>query len=519
MFVGLMCCSFGLSAVEVNDLDSVEIVQNAVEDDLDMVRFASNLDSALYEWYSSTSNIDFPDSMALDTLPHHAVKVADSVYLRRLKRLSETSAIEMPFNDKVKAHIELYVTRKRQVASNILGLAPYYFPLFEEVLDREGLPMELKYMPVIESALKPRAFSRAGASGLWQFVYYTGKQYGLQVNSFVDERRDPRKATEAAVKFLKDLYAMYGDWYLVIAAYNCGPGNVNKAIRRSGGKKDYWAIYYRLPRETRGYVPAFIAANYFMNYAPEHNIYPVNPDLPVFVDTLQIHETMHLAQVSEVLKVPLDLIRALNPEYRRDIIPGGTNSYSLKIPVEFVGDFVEFRDSIVRHDADKYLLAKRETVNPNSSTSYKPVSPSGRTKLYYTVKSGDNLGFISEWYDVRLSDLRYWNNIYRNIIKVGQKLVIYVPNEKADGYKDLNHMSFEAKQKFDGKSIVPTYTASNSQSYDGAYEYYKVRSGDNLWTIARRYPGISSDDIMRLNNLRNSSRISVGQLLKIRKKS
>ncbi len=508
---------FTMGSTQIDTLQ----VQNPVEDSLDIARFEANLDSALLKWYNNTVEFIVPDSFALDTLPHHAVEVADSVYLNRLKLLSETSAIEMPFNDKVKAHINLYVHKKRSLSESILGLAPYYFPLFEEVLDREGLPMELKYMPVIESALKPRAFSRAGASGLWQFVYYTGKQYGLQVNSFVDERRDPAKATEAAVRFLKDLYAIYDDWYLVIAAYNCGPGNVNKAIRRSGGTKDYWAIYYHLPRETRGYVPAFIAANYFMNFAEEHNLYPVEPDMPKFVDTLYVRETMHLAQVSEVLKVPLELLRTLNPEYRRDIIPGGSERYSLKLPVEFIGDFVDNKDSIINHNTEKYLLAKRETVNPNSSSTYAPVSPAGRTKLYYTVKEGDNLGFISEWYDVRISDLRYWNNIYRNLIRVGQKIVVYVPNEKADGYKDINQMSFSEKQNFDGKSIVPKYTASSSDtnSYDGNYEYYKVRSGDNLWTIAKRYPGISSTDIQRLNNLGNSSRLSVGQLLKIRKKS
>lgn len=511
----------GLSGTDLkaNEIDSLRHAQFKEEDNADLLQHEDRLDSLFLRWYTETSSPEYPDSLALDTLPHCAVTVPDSVYLQRLKQLSEVSAMEMPFNSKVKAHINLYVNRKRVLSETILGLEEYYFPLFEEVLDREGLPMELKYMPVIESALNPKAFSRAGASGLWQFMYYTGKQYGLKVNSFVDERRDPRKSTEGAVNYLKDLYAIYGDWYLVIAAYNCGPGNVNKAIRRSHGAKDYWAIYYHLPRETRGYVPAFIAVNYMMNYHEEHNLYPRKPDLPHLVDTLQIKENVHLSQVSEVLKIPLELVRLLNPQYRKDIIPGGTKVYDLRLPIEFVADYIDLKDSIVLYKKDQYLLAKRESVSPNSKSGYAPVSPNGRAKLVYKVKSGDNLGFISDWYDVRLSDLRYWNNIYRNMIRVGQKLVIYVPKNKQSVYQDINQMTFAEKQKSNGKVQSKRVTATKSVSMDGNYEYYRVKSGDNLWTIARYYPGISSDDIKRLNNMSQSSNISPGQLLKIKRKS
>lgn len=475
--------------------------------------FMDRLDQKVSDWYvdhtftyvdTSTSN-----SASVSEIP-------DSVYIQRLKRLSEETVIELPFNDKVKAHIAVYTERKRDVTAQILGLTDYYFPIFEAELDKAGLPIELKYMPVIESALKPRAFSRAGASGLWQFVYYTGKQYKLNVNSYVDERRDPHKSTVAAIQYLSDLYDIYNDWYLVIAAYNCGPGNVNKAIRRSGGKRDYWDIYYRLPRETRGYVPAFIAAMYALNYYKEYNITPVVSDMPMHTDTLIIQEPLHFSQVSSVLNVPVEVLKTLNPQYRRDVIPGGSKSYTLTIPVNVTGRFVTLQDSIFNYNDDVYFSKKRETVDPTSSAGYVPSSIAGKTKLYYTVRSGDNLGFISEWYDVRISDLRYWNNIYRNLIRVGQRLVVFVPTSRIDKYENINKMTFAQKQ---GKA---TFTASKSvsgnQSNDSDYVYYRVRSGDNLWVIARKFPGISSDDIKRLNNLSSNS-ISPGQMLKIKPKS
>ncbi|MFC0878130.1 transglycosylase SLT domain-containing protein [Saccharicrinis sp. FJH2] len=476
-------------------------------------QFMNRLDDKVSGWYSDRafSYIDtaFNDSTSIANVP-------DSVFIQRLKKLSEETVIELPFNERVKAHIAVYTDKKRAVTSEILGLTDYYFPIFEEELDKAGLPIELKYMPVIESALKPRAFSRAGASGLWQFVYYTGKQYHLNVNSYVDERRDPRKSTQAAIKYLSDLYDIYQDWYLVIAAYNCGPGNVNKAIRRSGGKRDYWEIYYRLPRETRGYVPAFIGAMYALNYYKEHHIIPVKANIPMHTDTLIIQEPLHFDQVSAVLNVPEEVLKELNPQYRRDIIPGGSKSYTLTVPVSVTGQFVELQDSIFNYKDDIYFSEKRETVDPTASSGYVPSSIAGKTKLYYTVKSGDNLGYIADWYDVRISDLRYWNNIYRNLIRVGQRLVVFVPTSQKNKYVSINQMSFAQKQG------TASYTASTAPvqtttGHDPDYIYYKVRSGDNLWLIARKFPGISSDDIKRLNNLTSNS-ISPGQLLKIKPK-
>lgn len=277
----------------------------------------ANLADLLHDW-----QIDFAGSEnncdAGQNVVYH-----DTVYSDRLYRLP--SEMELSFNHVVRSYIEMYSVRRREQVAYMLTLGDYYFPLFEEMLDRHGLPLELKYLPVIESALNPVAVSRMGATGLWQFMLKTGQGYGLEVNSLVDERRDPYKSTEAAVRYLKDLYSIYGDWNLVIAAYNCGPGNVNKAIARSGGKQDYWEIYYRLPRETRGYVPAFIAANYIMNYYAEHNICPMKPNDFQALDTVHVNQEIHFGQISEILDIPVNELQRLNPNSNGISFPAITN--------------------------------------------------------------------------------------------------------------------------------------------------------------------------------------------------
>lgn len=274
-----------------------------------------NIGTLLHEWQLDLSKSDLDCTRGANITYH------DSVYAKRLYDLP--TVMELSYNQVVKNHIEMYAGRRRDQVSYMLALGEYYFPMFEEALDREGMPLELKYLPVIESALNPTAVSRVGATGLWQFMLKTGKGYGLEVNSLVDERRDPYKSTQAAVKYLKDLYTIYGDWNLVIAAYNCGPGNVNKAIARSGGKRDYWEIYNRLPRETRGYVPAFIAANYIMNHYADHNICPAGAyGSELALDTVHVNEEMHFEQIAGVLNMPVSEIKRLNPQYKKDIIPG-----------------------------------------------------------------------------------------------------------------------------------------------------------------------------------------------------
>jgi membrane-bound lytic murein transglycosylase D len=283
-------------------------------------------------------------------------------YIDRLSRLP--NVMEMAYNEVVQKFIDRYSGRLRHSISYMLGASNFYMPIFEEALEAYQLPLELKYLPIIESALNPKAVSRVGATGLWQFMLTTGKQYGLQVNSLVDERRDPVKASYAAARYLKDLYRIFGDWNLVIAAYNCGPENINKAIHRANGEKDYWQIYPYLPKETRGYVPAFIAANYIMTYYSLHNICPMTTRLPAKTDTVMVSKNMHLEQVASVVGINIDLLRSLNPMYRRDIIPGATELSPLRLPQSEVGNFIDMEDSVYTYKVDE-LLNKRTEVEVN----------------------------------------------------------------------------------------------------------------------------------------------------------
>lgn len=510
---------FNASAIRVAEVDttynSVDLKEEGVH-----ASFVDKIDEFYKRWYVQNSSVDYPDSLEVIRKRKQVVKCPDSVYIHRLDEMQ--SAIQLSYNKIVRNYIELYTVRRRTQMSKMLGLSEYYFPIFEELLDAYDLPLELKYLPVIESALNPRAFSRAGACGLWQFMKSTGKWYKLSVNSYVDERRDPIRSSHAAVKFLSDMYKMYGDWILVIAAYNCGPGNVNKAIRRSGGKKNYWDIYYRLPKETRGYVPAFIAAMYAFNYSKEHNIYPEKCDYPIMCDTLMLINKLHFKQVSHILNIPIEQIRDLNPQYRRDIVPASKSKpFSLKLPYNFVGDFIDSRNEILAYNRNKYFDNRDRIVNPRDR--YLDVAHSShknRARVYYKVKSGDAVSLIADWFNVRGSDLRYWNNIRRNVIRVGQRLVIYVPRKHATYYKRFNSMSYAQKQATRGKK--PKAEKVNSKAdvdYSGDYVYYTVRRGDNLWTIARKFPGVSNKDIMRLNNIRNAKNIKPGKRLKIRRTS
>ena len=476
------------------------------------------LDSLLNNWFvrMSVTGAEFTSADSLIT------EFSDSVYTDRISRIN--SVIILPYNNIIRNHIHVYTARKVDRFRVMLGLQDYYFPMIEDIFDYYGLPVELKYMAVIESALNPTAVSRVGATGLWQFMYSTGRMYGLTINSVVDERRDPVKATHAAARYLKDLYGIYNDWILVIAAYNCGPGNVNKAIRRSGNRKDYWEIYYRLPRETRGYIPAFVAAAYSMNYYREHNITPVQINMPLAIDTIMVSQDMHLEQIAAVLDLPLEELKTMNPQYRTGLVPGRSRPSAVTLPLDKLGDFIAMTDTITGYRREQYLTRVTQTTLPQQS-AYTPPDVSGKTKLTYTVKDGDNLGFISEWYDVPLSELRYWNNIYRNTIRVGQKLAVYVSPAKADRYSMINSMSFAEKQKMEGKvtassgSSAAVPQVSTSAGISGDYELYTVRNGDTVWDIAKKFDGVSATDILRLNNISDASRIMVGQKLRIRKKS
>lgn len=354
------------------------------------------------------------------------------VYVDRLKRMP--TLIEMPYNEVVQKFIDRYSGRLRQSVSYMLGASNFYIPIFEEALDAYGLPLELKYLPVIESALNPKAVSRVGATGLWQFMLATGKQYGLTVNSLVDERRDPVKASYAAAHYLSDLYKVFGDWSLVIAAYNCGPDQINKAIHRSKGQRDYWQIYPYLPKETRGYVPAFIAANYIMTYYCDHNICPMTTSLPAKTDTVMVKKNLHLQQVAAVCGIDIDQLRSLNPSYRRDIVPGSTEPSMLRLPQTEVGKFIDSEDSVYNYQSD-ILFTKRAEVEVNDDTptftskrTYRSKSKARKSRSRktrtrsITVKSGMTLSEIARKNGTTVSKLKKLNKIKGSNIRAGKKL-------------------------------------------------------------------------------------------------
>ena len=378
------------------------------------------LDSLLNDW-KAKNYIDLgKDCSTAERNP----QFSDSVYIDRLSRIP--AIMEMPYNEIVRKFIDMYAERLRNQVSFMLSACNFYMLIFEEALDAYGLPLELKYLPIIESALNPSAVSRAGATGLWQFMIGTAKIYGLESNSLVDERRDPIKATWAAARYLKEMYDIYGDWNLVIAAYNCGPGTINKAIRRAGGETDYWKIYNYLPKETRGYVPAFIAANYIMTYYCNHNICPMETNIPASTDTVQITKNLHFEQIADICKVPMDEIKSLNPQYKKEIIPGHVKPYTLRLPINSISAFIDNQDTIYAHRADE-LFRNRKTVTVQEPATRKQVKAvAGKGQLTnYTIKKGDTLSTIAEKFGVRISDLRAWNGISGNRITAGKRLKIY----------------------------------------------------------------------------------------------
>lgn len=425
------CLNANAQVVYVEDEEKDIIVTNEEGDDetIDLPEaMLQNLDSLL-NLYNAKMYLRPDESCNMrDVNPFFEPEV----YQDRLKRLP--TVIEMPYNDIVHKFIERYATKLRRSVSLMLGASNFYMPLFEQALETYSLPLELKYLPVIESALNPTAVSRVGATGLWQFMITTGQQYGLKVNSLIDERRDPLKASYAAAHYLSDLYRIFGDWNLVIAAYNAGPDNINKAIRRAGGVKDYWQIYPYLPHETRGYVPAFIAANYIMNYYCEHNICPMVTTLPVKTDTVMVSKDLHLQQVANVLGINIEQLRAINPQYRKDIVNGYAEPLPLRLPQEFVNNFIDSEDSIYANDRD-LLLTKRETVEmpevkaptytrsskAKSSKRSKKARKSRRGKNV-TIRQGDTLSEIAARNHTTVAKLKKLNKISGTSIRAGKKI-------------------------------------------------------------------------------------------------
>ncbi|MBQ7690167.1 MAG: transglycosylase SLT domain-containing protein [Muribaculaceae bacterium] len=386
--------------------------------------FETNTHELMKNWYLQNYTV-----LDAEVENRDAGEVSDAEYIKRLQAMP--TIIEMPYNQIVRSYIERYIKRNRTLVEEMLGMSLYYMPIFEQALEREGLPLELKYLPVIESALDPNAVSRAGAAGLWQFMVGTGKGLGLEVNTLVDERRDPYKSSEKAAAFLKDLYSIYGDWSLAIAAYNCGPGNVNKALRRAGGEnKDFWEIYEYLPHETRGYVPAFIAANYVMTYFKHHNISASLASKPLITDTVGITRRVHFNQISQVLNMPVEEIRALNPQYRHDVIPGSNErSYTLVLPSRQVYSYIMSEDSIAAYRPDIY--AQRATVEPGGGgESVETGGSSSEPRIEtHKVRRGETYSGIAAQYGMDLDDLLALNGLTGGKARRGQTLK--VQNRKA----------------------------------------------------------------------------------------
>ncbi|MDR1644738.1 MAG: LysM peptidoglycan-binding domain-containing protein [Tannerellaceae bacterium] len=465
----------------------------------------ANVDSLLRTWH--VQYFSKTDAFCHDE--DENVRFSDEVFKERLERLPHI--IPMTYNALVRKSIDLYTDRRRNLVRYMLGMADFYFPVIEQVLEEYNLPLELKYLVVVESALNPVAVSRVGACGLWQFMLPTGKNYGMEINSLVDDRRDPVKSTHAACRYFMDMYNIYGDWHLVIASYNCGPGNVNKAIRRSGGKRDFWKIYPYLPRETRSYVPLFIAASYVMNYYCDHNICPIQTNLPLATDTVMISKMLHLHQVAEMLQIDVELLRILNPQYRRDIVPGHSKPSVLKLPAVATYSFVDKEDTIYAHRMNDLLADYRSAANGTSST---------REQITHVVQSGENIVRIADKYGVTAQEIRRWNGLKSNNIAAGKRLRLNVDNGGIAFAQNTKQPKAETKPAKTTTATTTTTAAASTASQPQAlssserYVTYKVKSGDSLYSISRKYPGVSATVLQKANNL-STTNIKPGQILKI----
>ncbi len=436
---------------------------------------AARLDDA---WRKELARMDLYDSVvAMVTYENYRenviVDLPTDTLKQRLERLNDRTPFNVEYNPALESVVKRYLKRHKPTMERLMGVSEFYFPLFEERLDKYDIPLEIKYLAIVESALRPKAKSRVGATGLWQFMFTTGKMYGLDVNSYVDERMDPIMATEAACQYLSKLYDLFGDWDLALASYNSGPGNVSKAIRRSGGYTNYWNIRQNLPRETAGYVPAFLATMYLFEYADEHGYQPQKPPVSYFAsDTIRIKKTITLEQVAQITGEPLEVVQFLNPSYKLDVIPVVKGEdYYLRLPLESVGKFVNNEEAI--YAFAKAELDKREKPLPELIKS--------DAQVRYRVRSGDYLGKIANKYGVRVSQIKRWNNLRSNNLNIGQRLTIY-PR----------------------KPVTSSATNTTSKAIASGKKTYTVQSGDSLWKIANKFPGVSVENIRVWNDIRNN---------------
>lgn len=482
----------------VKKIDTLDIAQINLLDD----PFVKNLDSLLrFSFFQedssrlSTESFINEEVVSADESPNFH----DSIYEQRLKVLDAQTPMDLSYNTYVKRYINVYTKKRREQVSRMLGLAEFYFPLFEEALDRHNIPLELKYLAIVESALNPLARSRVGATGLWQFMYATGKQNGLNSSSYIDERSDPIKSTEAACQYLEQLYNIFGDWNLALAAYNSGPGNVNKAIRRSGGKKSYWEIRSFLPRETAGYVPAFIAVNYIMNHSSDHYIYPTQVKPSYFdTDTVSIKQEISFEQIADLMDISIEELQFFNPAYRYKIIPKKKKGYySLLLPTNKVGLFVSNEDSI-------YAIAQRDFEKKKVSL---PAYVEMSDRVRHKVRSGEFLGSIARKYGVSVSSLKRWNGLRSDNLRIGQRLTVHP--------RKMPSTNTASKTSSKKSSKTTTVKKTNTPTPSGDYSMYKVKDGDSFYSIAKNYPGTSAQNIMDWNNISNARRLKPGMSLKI----
>jgi len=429
---------------------------------------------------------------AADSIPHYD----DMIYEARLAKLDAVSPFDLQYNTYVQGYINMYTIRKREQVSRMMALSQFYFPMFEAMLDKYNLPLELKYLAICESALNPMAKSRSAAMGLWQFMYPTGKMFGLKVSSYVDERCDPYKSTVAACEYFRYLYGLFGDWQMVLAAYNCGPGAINKAIRRSGGKKTYWEIRPFLPIETQGYVPAFIAVNYVMNYTSEHNIQSAIPKKTFLeVDTVTVKKQLSFDKISSLLDIPEEELEYLNPSYRKHVIPVIADVPSfLTLPSDKVGAFIT-------NEANIYNYQKLDTLSED-------IIASQEIMKIHIVKRGEHLTTIARKYGCSVSDIKTWNGITANALKTGKKLTIYTHNKAQEAKKTASVSSTPPQSK-----IISDKNSTNKSSSE-EFKYYTVKKGDSLYKIAQKN-NISLDELKRLNNIGLNYRLLPGATIKI----
>ncbi|MGZ4115974.1 MAG: LysM peptidoglycan-binding domain-containing protein [Bacteroidia bacterium] len=475
--------------------NAVGYAPESLQDDPIAAALDSLINLNLFE--KGYAKINYPKNPKYN-FPHDSVpRYDDMVYESRLAKLDAVSPFDLQYNPVVKGYIEMYTTRKRELVSRVMALSQYYFPMFEEQLDKYNLPLELKYLAICESALNPMAKSHSGAMGLWQFMYPTGKLYGLKVSSYVDERCDPYKSTTAACEYFQYLYSLFGDWQMVLAAYNCGPGNINKAIRRSGGKKTYWEIRPFLPKETQGYVPAFIAVNYVMSYTAEHNLYSAIPKKTFLqVDTVSVKKQISFHQIASVLDIPEDELQYLNPSYRKQVIPVVADEQSiLTLPSNKMGAFVSNEEKI-------YNFFKADTLNSQA------ILETQETMKTHTVKAGEHLSTIAKKYGCTVGDIKSWNGITSNTVKPGKKLTIYVygkkPVEKKGAVTPIEKKSPES---------AAVENKTNKKSTE-KFKYYTVQKGDSLYKISQKNK-TTVDEIKRLNNFGAKFSLLPGKRIKV----